>query len=243
MRCVNDEGPNALVTGIRARLHGAADPQRAEKASSFFPSKPPILGTPSGLSRELGAELARRLKTLGDLDAVIASAEALFSSGIMEEGACANEMLARFWRRFGPDDWDRFDHWIGLFTCWATTDSFCLKVLGHLILRDGPPRGRLRDWARSESIWHRRAALVCLIRAGRKGKHTEAICELADALLADSEDMVQKAIGWTLKESCKGDLEAIIGYLGACGERMGQLAFRYACERMTAEQKVRARGG
>lgn len=239
--CSAAEGrAHRFVAEIRDRLHAAADPERAEKASSFFPNKPPILGTPSGLSRELGAELARRLKAQGDLEAVIASAEDLFGSGVMEEGACANEMVGRFWRRFSPDDWDHFHDWIGLFTCWGTTDSFCLKLLGHLVLRDGPPMPRLREWARRGSVWHRRAALVCLIRAARKGRHIDAVHELADVLLADPAEMVQKAIGWTLKEACKGDAESVIGYLRARRQSMGQLAFRHACERMTAEQRARA---
>jgi len=48
-------------------------------------------------------------------------------------------------------------------------------------------------------------------------------------------------MGWTLKETCKGDVEAVIAYLRSRRELMTKLAFRYACERMSAEQKGRAR--
>jgi len=238
---LNEDERATLVQEIRSRLRDVADPDRARKASTFFPSNPPILGTPSGFSNELGKEMARRLRADGDLSDVIAVAEALYRDGIVEEAACANEMVGRFWRRFGSDDWPTFDRWVGWFNCWGTTDSFCLKLLGHLVLRDGPPMDRLRDWARSEHVWHRRASLACMIRAARKGQHVAEIFELADSLLADPEDTVQKAIGWTLKELCKGDVEAVIVYLRARRERMTKLAFRYACERMSTEQKGRAR--
>ncbi len=237
-----NEGERAtLVQEIRSRLRDVADPERAKKASAFFPSKPPILGVPSGFANELGREMARRLRAEGDLSDVIAVAEALYRDGVMEEAACANELAGRFWRRFGPDDWPTFDRWVGWFNCWGTTDSFCLKLLSHLVLRDGPPMPLLREWARSEHVWRRRASLASMIRGARKGRYVEGILELADLLLDDPKDTVQKAIGWTLKETCKGDVEAVIAYLRSRRERMTKLAFRYACERMSAEQKGRAR--
>ena len=239
---MDDRQRDDLVEEMRARFRAAADSGRAEKARAFFPSNPPILGTPGGFSNDMGKEVARRLKAEGNLSDVVAVAEALYRGGIMDEAACANEMVGRFWRRFGPDDWPMFDRWVDWFNNWGTTDSFCLKVLGHLVLRDGPPMARLRDWARSDHVWRRRASLVCMIRAGRKGRYVEEILELADMLLDDPDDVVQKAIGWTLKELCKGSVETVIEYLRPRRERMTSLAFRYACERMSPEQKARARG-
>jgi len=116
-------------------------------------------------------------------------------------------------------------------------------VLSYLVVRDGPPMTRLAGWARSEDVWHRRASLVSLVRAARVGLHVEELFGLLDALLGDPEDMVQKAIGWMLKELCKGDVEATIRYLRGHREWMTRLAFRYACEKLTSEQKATARAG
>ena len=239
---MNTSEREALIAEIRTRLHAQANAERAKKMVTFFPSKPPVLGTPSGFSREVGAEVARKLKVEGDLDDVVAVAEALFGSGVVEEGACADEMLGKFWRRFGPDDWDIFDRWLDSFTSWGTTDSFCIKVLGYLVLRDGPPMDRLRAWARAVDIWHRRASLACFVRAARKARFVEEMCEIADLLLADSEDLIQKVIGWMFKELCQGDAEATIAYLQSRREQMSRLALRYSCEKMTPEQKARALG-
>ncbi len=239
---MDDEKRTELLRQYRARLRAFADEERARKAASFFPNRPPILGVPSGMARDLGRELAQSLRREGTLDDVIAIAGDLFKSGVLEEAALANEVLARFWRRFGAEHWPLFDRWIDCFTCWGTTDSFCVKVLGHLVLRDGAPQGRLRAWASSPHLWHRRAALACLIRALRKGREIALLYELADQLLSDEQDLVQKAIGWTFKELTKGDPQAVIAYVRTRRDRMTSLARRYACERLTAEQRRLALG-
>lgn len=235
------------IESFRAQLRARANPERARQAARFFPGNPPILGLPSGESRQAGRELTSWLKTEGQLDDVIAVADTLFADGVLEECACAIELLAAFWRQFGGRQegyrrhWPLFDHWIGGFNTWASTDSLCLKVVGRLVLRDGPPMDWLALWAQSEYVWRRRAALVSLVPAVRRGHFWAELFRLADSLRADPDDRLQKALGWTLKELCKGDVEATIAYLRARGAEMSPLAVRYACEGMTPEQKARAR--
>jgi 3-methyladenine DNA glycosylase AlkD len=228
------------VRAAQDRLCASADAERAAAAARYFPSRPPILGAKSGLARELGADLARGLRDV-TLEEILEAAEMLYATGVMEDGACANEMLGRLWRRLSPADWERFEGWIRGFTCWATTDSFCLKVLGQLVLRDGPPEERLERWTASESLWLRRAACASLIRAARVGEHLALVFRIADRLLDDPEPMVQKGLSWTLKELTKGDAEALITYLRARTGQVSPLTLRHACERMTVEQKARAR--
>ena len=62
-------------------------------------------------------------------------------------------------------------------------------------------------------------------------------------LLQDEEPYVQKAIGWSLKELCKGDMDAVIGFLQAHGDAMPASTLRYACERMTDAERALARRG
>ncbi len=228
---MNDTQRQATIAEMRGRLLAVADPQRAVAAARFFPRyTPPILGAPSGYAQKLGTEVGRRLRTEGDLADVTAIADELLASGVMEEAGAANEMLSLFWRRYGPGDWDLFDRWLGLSNCWGTTDSLCIKVLAPLVVRDGPPMERLRRWAGGGGIWHRRAAVVCFVRVARLGRFEAELTELTDMLLGDAEDLVQKAIGWTLKELCKGDEPAVRAYLDSRSERMTRTAARYARE-------------
>jgi len=241
---MQDEAIHELLDGVLSRLEEAADPERAREAKRFFPGEARVLGTPSGWSNELGRDLSNALRTQGgDASDALWLAEKLYCQQTMEAGAVANEMLGRWWRQMGEDDWERFDRWLDWFDNWGTTDSFCLKVSGQLAVRDGAPSDMLRSWAESDSVWRKRAALVTLIPAARKGGERDLLLELCADLLDDDEPYVQKAIGWSLKELCKGDLEAVIEFVQDHGDAMPASTVRYACERMTDTERALARSG
>ena len=63
---------------------------------------------------------------------------------------------------------------------------------------DGIPR-------RCDDSWRRRAACVALIRGSREQMFFPEIERLTAVLLADQDDMVQKGLGWLLRETAKYD--------------------------------------
>lgn len=61
----------ALLQTVQDRLRREASPEQAARTRRFFTENPPILGTPSGLTEELGKELAQQVRRAGELaDAV-----------------------------------------------------------------------------------------------------------------------------------------------------------------------------
>ena len=96
---------------------------------------------------------------------------------------------------------------------------------------------RVKDafgWAKSRDRWHRRAACVALIRGTRAKMFFQEIMELSDMLLADSDDMVQKGLGWLLRETAKFDAKRTVPYLMRIRERAPRLVLRTACETLPA---------
>jgi 3-methyladenine DNA glycosylase AlkD len=77
-----------------------------------------------------------------------------------------------------------------------------------------------------------------MIRSVRVGRYVPESQCLADALLGDSDDAVQKALGWLLKETCKGDRAAVVGYLQARRDRLSRVAWRIARERLTSAERI-----
>lgn len=215
---------------VQDGLRCEASPELAARARRFFTENPLIIGTPIGLSEQLGKELAQQVRREGDLADAVWLAGQLFASGYLEEGTCANTLLEPFHKRFCLADWPVFDRWLDDFTCWATTDSFCLKVAAHVVLRFGPPVDWLMRWAHDDLIWKRRASLVSLIRCARVGREIDLAFELCDSLLADEQALVQKAIGWLLKELCKGDQAATERYLETRGGKLRRTTVSYARE-------------
>ena len=56
------------------------------------------------------------------------------------------------------------------------------------------------------------------------------IQKLSNSLLADKDDMVQKGLGWLLRETAKADAKRTVPYLMSIRERTPRLVLRTACE-------------
>jgi 3-methyladenine DNA glycosylase AlkD len=94
-------------------------------------------------------------------------------------------------------------------------------------------------WAKSKNRWHRRAACVALIRGARAQMFFLEITRLSDSLLADKDDMVQKGLGWLLRETAKFDAKRTVPYLMEIRDRAPRLVLRTACETLPAGVKKR----
>lgn len=86
----------------------------------------------------------------------------------------------------------------------------------------------------------RRAAAVTLILPARKGLFLEDIFAIADTLLEDTDDLVQKGYGWMLKEASKKHLKEVYSYVQKNKKKMPRTALRYAIEKMPKELKKEA---
>ncbi len=68
------------------------------------------------------------------------------------------------------------------------------------------------------------------------------IVKLSDSLLSDKDDMVQKGLGWLLRETAKFDAEKTVPYLMKIRDRAPRLVLRTACETLPAVTKKRILG-
>lgn len=99
---------------------------------------------------------------------------------------------------------------------------------------------KLKDFAKSENRWVRRSAAVSLIVAARNGKFLKEILEIADILLEDKEDLVQKGYGWMLKAASQRNEQVVFEYVMKNKDVMPRTALRYAIEKMPKELKAKA---
>jgi 3-methyladenine DNA glycosylase AlkD len=99
---------------------------------------------------------------------------------------------------------------------------------------------RLRCWTQSENRWLRRAAAVTLVLPARKGGFLGDIFEIADSLLLDRDDLVQKGCGWMLKEASKSHRQEVFDYIIKNKDVMPRTALRYAIEKMPVEMRRQA---
>ena len=100
---------------------------------------------------------------------------------------------------------------------WDTVDDFSRTLSGPAWLHGMASDALIRDWATSDDLWWRRAALVSTVALNMRSyggtgdtPRTLAICEM---LAADREDMVQKALSWALRELVWHDADAVQAFL------------------------------
>src|SRR5262249_61187038 len=90
---------------------------------------------------------------------------------------------------------------------------------------------RLRAWSRDRNMWVRRVSVVGLIHRARRGESLDLVYAIARRLHGDREDLIQKAVGWALREAGKTDMARLERYLRANGPSIPRTTLRYAIER------------
>ena len=167
------------------------------------------------------------------IDDAMALADVLVQDRHLEAKSVGVELVAKYRRDFTPRLLPAWKRWLcdNHSANWATTDSICGLLIGPLIV-DHPELGaRLRVWAGDRNMWVRRAAIVGLIQRARRGESLDLVYEIARRLYADEEDLIQKAVGWALREAGKTDMPRLERYLRANSERIPRTTLRYAIER------------
>ncbi len=167
------------------------------------------------------------------LDEAVTFADWLIRDPVLEVKSLGLEVLARYRREFTPRLLDVCRRWLAsnYSANWATTDLMCGAIVGPLLVRYPGQSRRMRAWARDRNLWVRRASIVGLIPSVRRGASLDLAYEIAARLHGDREDLVQKAVGWALREAGKADMARLQRYLRANGPSIPRTTVRYAIER------------
>ena len=119
---------------------------------------------------------------------------------------------------------------------WDLVDRAAPHVVGRYLVDQ--PRDVLYRLARSRNPWERRTAIVSTWYFIRAGDVTDTF-QIAELLLADEHELVQKATGSWLREAGKREPAALIRFLEKHAATMPRTTVRYATEKLSA--KLRAK--
>ena len=96
----------------------------------------------------------------------------------------------------------------------------------------------LKKLAVSKLLWERRIAMVATLYYIRRGSNTEAFT-IASLLLKDDHDLIQKAVGWMLRESGKYvSREDLVAYIHNNIREIRPTTLRYAIEHLPKEARA-----
>lgn len=121
---------------------------------------------------------------------------------------------------------------------WDLVDQSAHLIVGPHLSNNPNKLAILTKLASSSSLWERRIAMMATFHYIRAGKADEALT-VADILLHDSHDLIQKATGWTLREIGKRvDRTVLLAYLDAHAHDMPRTTLRYAIEHLSSAQRA-----
>jgi 3-methyladenine DNA glycosylase AlkD len=193
----------------------------------------------TGAMRALARQVHADHKDDWSIGDAMALADALIVERHLEAKSVGIEVVARYRRDFSPPLLARWQRWLANdhSANWATTDAICGLLTGPLIVKHPELAARMRRWARHRNMWVRRAAAVSLIPSVRQGAALDLAYDIAQQLHPDREDLIQKAVGWMLREAGKADAARLERYLRANGPSIPRTTLRYAIERFSERKR------
>jgi 3-methyladenine DNA glycosylase AlkD len=228
--------PSRVATRARRALKRLARPVGSFDASRYFRGSADLgfYNVGARTVRDLARTICAAHCEEWSLDDALAFAGTLIEDRHLEVKGLGIEVLARYRREFTPRLLSVWKRWLadGLAGNWATTDAICGYLIGPLILQHPDLADAMRAWSKHRSRWVRRAAAVGLIPPIRKGLALGLGYDVARTLHPDREDLIQKAVGWMLREAGKADPARLERYLRENGPTIPRTTLRYAIERM-----------
>lgn len=231
---------------VAAALGEVASPTDAAQLQGYFKTGPGEYGEGDvfiGVRVPATRKVAKRFRDL-DLDAI----DVLLDSEIHEHRTCALLILGEQFERGIGDRAEIVERYLaalrrGRVNNWDLVDSSAGYILGSWLVgpETGADRSLLFELAASDSLWERRVAMIAtsaFIWAG----DPSATIELAERLLPDRADLIQKAVGWMLREAGKRvGRDVLTGFLDQHAASMGRTALSYATEHLTPAERTRYR--
>jgi 3-methyladenine DNA glycosylase AlkD len=227
-----------ILHKIRKELEQNANETNQIGAKRFFKEEIKVYGLNTKHVSQIAKDYFKLLKNSTKSE-IFELCEQLWKSGYMEESFIACNWSYSLRKSFEKTDFEVFDRWVKKYISnWAACDTLCNHTIGSFIEMNSEYLSRLSDWASSNNRWVRRASAVSLIIPAKKGLFMDKIFEIADILLTDTDDLVQKGYGWMLKAASQAHQKQVFDYVVKNKAIMPRTALRYAIEKMPKDLKT-----
>lgn len=247
---VTPETASPTAVAVQAALAELADPARADSSQRFFKTAPGQYGAGDVFIGVTVPQLRTVAKQFPEL--TLTETDVLLDSAVHEHRLCgliiATTQFERASRARGFDaarrraiaEWYLATVRRGRVNNWDLVDSSAPGILGGWLF--DRPRDLLFELAASDSLWERRVAIIATQGFIMRGDATTTL-ELAALLRDDREDLIQKAVGWMLREVGKRvDRELLLAFLDEHASRMPRTELSYATEHLAPEVRAAYRG-
>ena len=234
------QGEDKVLQEIRKELRENASEQHRQSIQRFFKEEVKLLGVKTPIFRKITKKYFPAIQDRPKQE-IFSLCEELLESGFMEERGVAFDWAFRLGHKFEKRDFTILESWLKKYvTNWAACDSLCCRALGYFIYKFPEYFPKVKKWAISKNRWVRRGAAVVLIYSIEKKKPLAPAFEIADILLLDEDDMVQKGYGWMLKVASNHEPKKVFEYVMRNKKEMPRTALRYAIEKLSPDLRKQA---
>jgi len=206
---------------------------RSTSVQRFFKEEVQSHGWRTADLRRASIRWRREILQQSDLKFLLRVADNLFAGTINDEKNVAVFLLENIIAGFGDEEFELLESWLPRISNWSDHDALVHYLIAPMMVAKPARARRVFRWAKSPNRWYRRAACVALIQGTRRKMFFSEIKKLGERLLSDEDDMVQKGLGWLLRETAKADARSTLPYLLSIRERAPRLVLRTACETLS----------
>ena len=126
---------------------------------------------------------------------------------------------------------------------WDLVDLSCRDIVGAYLYHHPDQQSTLDRLATSNLLWDRRIAIISTFYFLMRGEPTPTL-RIAETLLSDTHDLIQKANGWMLREMGKRiDRSLLVTFLKDHYANIPRTTLRYAIEHFPLEVRKKYLAG
>lgn len=224
-----------MLFDLKKELQSLSDEKQAKNLQRFFKTGKGEYGEGDiflGIKVPVQREVAKKY----DLD--FKDIQELLNSKIHEERLVALIILTSKFKKAKKDRLKQrqiFEFYLkntANINNWDLVDLSAPKIVGSFLSIEN--NGILRELAKSSNLWERRIAIVSTFEFIRNRNFGEAI-SIAEMLINDEHDLIQKAVGWMLREIGKKNLGILEIFLNTRYKTMPRTMLRYSIEKFPEE--------
>ncbi len=214
----------------------AANKKRAKVLQKFFKTGKGEYGEGDIFLGITVPETRKIAKKYIDLD--ILSIDLLLNSKIHEERLLALLILVENYKKSNDErKYQILDFYLRntkKINNWDLVDLTADKILGDYL--NDKPKDILYNLAQSSNLWERRIAIISTFYFTKNNQFDETQ-KIAEILLNDKHDLIQKAVGWMLREIGKRDKKTLKDFIKINYKKMPRTTLRYAIEKFPEEER------
>lgn len=218
-------------TQVIKELKAFADPEKAEHSKRFFRTGPGEYGEGDqflGITVPPQRKIAKKYKKMS-----LVEAELLLHNPFHEVRLTALMLLVYKLEKadevLTEEIFNLYMSNLQYVNGWDLVDSSCRFILGKYL--EDKEKDILFDLARSNDLWEKRIAMITCYHFIHNRHEFDDALKIAEILVNDDHDLIQKAVGWMLREIGNVDQEVEEKFLQKHYKNMPRTMLRYAIEK------------